>query len=88
MQKIILKSIELEKNSFVLNGTKYDAPCVFQIWEKKDIDRERDKKVNPIYFNYVKNDEIYDIGFRRVGGLAGKCIKTMGVNSVHNLIIL
>ena len=28
------KSNELEKDSFVINGSKYDVPCVFQIWEK------------------------------------------------------
>lgn len=28
----LIQSIELEKNSFVINGLKYDVPCVFQIW--------------------------------------------------------
>ena len=74
----LIYSVELEKNSFILNGKKYDVPCVFQIWEKKDIDRIEHKKVNPIHFKYVKQNEIYDIAFRRVGGLAGKCYKNNG----------
>lgn len=69
----LLQSINLEKNSFVINGSPYDVPCVFQIWVKKDIDRSKEEKINPIGFQYVKHDQDYDIAFRRVGGLAGKC---------------
>ena len=28
-------SKELDKDSFIINETKYDVPCIFQIWEKK-----------------------------------------------------
>lgn len=66
-------SKELEKDSFVINGSKYDVPCVFQIWEKKDIDRIVESKIQPVGFQYVKKAETYDIVFRRVGGLAGTC---------------
>ena len=71
-------SVELEKDSFVINGAKYDVPCVFQIWEKKATDRPVDEKVEPEGFKYVKSDEHYHIAFRRVGGLAGKCYKNDG----------
>ena len=71
---------DLEKNAFLLNGTKYDVPCVFQIWEKRATARPKDEKVEPIGFHYVKIDDdvvapapSYDIALRRVGGLAGKC---------------
>ena len=74
----LIKSIELEKNSFVINGTKYDVPCVFQIWQKTDKDREIEVKINPFGFEYVKPNEKYHIAFRRVGGLAGKCYKNNG----------
>ncbi len=69
----LIHSIELEKNAFVLNGSKYDVPCVFQIWKKMDVNRIVDVKVLPDGFTYVKRDSVYDVAFRRVGGLAGKC---------------
>lgn len=69
----LVKSIELDKDSFVLNGSKYDVPCVFQIWHKTESNREVEKKIDPVSFEYVKADEDYDIAFRRVGALAGKC---------------
>lgn len=71
----LLQSIELNKNSFVINDEPYDVPCVFQIWQKKDVDREIEQKVSPEGFQYVKPSEEYDMVFRRVGGLAGKCYK-------------
>ncbi len=69
----LICSTELEKDSFVINGSKYDVPCVFQIWEKKNTDRIVEDKIKPVGFQYVKSTETYDIVFRRVGGLAGRC---------------
>ncbi len=65
-------SIELGKNSFVLNDKPYDVPCVFEIWEKRESERKKDEKIKPIGFKYVTN-ELYDIAFRRVGVNAGQC---------------
>jgi hypothetical protein len=69
---------ELGKNSFVINGLKYDVPCVFQIWQKRDDNRTIEEKTIPYMFQYVKQSEQHDIVFRRVGGLAGKCYKNNG----------
>lgn len=69
----LIHSMELEKDSFLINETPYDVPCVFQIWEKRETDRPKEEKVNPVGFRYVKATEDYHIAFRRVGGLAGKC---------------
>ncbi len=84
-----ISSTDLEKNSFVLNGEPYDVPCVFQIWEKKEEKREVEKKVSSEGFHYVKSSEAFDIAFRRVGGLAGKCYrgdgKTFSVQSHYFL---
>lgn len=74
----LIYSEELPKNSFVLNDSKYDVPCVFQIWQKKDTDRSIEEKVSVFGFEYVKPTEIYHIAFRRVGGLAGKCYNNDG----------
>lgn len=76
----LIHSVELEKDSFVINGSKYDVPCVFQIWQKSNTDRKIEEKTNPDGFEYVnvKSNEKYHIAFRRVGGLAGKCYKNDG----------
>jgi len=73
-------SVELEENSFILNGSKYDVPCVFQIWQKRDMPRSIEEKVVPRGFQYVKASSNYDMAFRRVGGLAGKCYRNDGTN--------
>lgn len=70
----LVSSVELEKNSFLLNDTPYDVPCVFQIWEKRDNDRKIEDKIIPSGFYYV-NYDTYDIALRRVGVNAGKCYK-------------
>jgi hypothetical protein len=74
----LVQSVELEKDSFVINGSKYDVPCVFQVWEKRDVNRRIQDKINPIGFKYVKSTDTYHIAFRRVGGLAGKSYKHNG----------
>jgi hypothetical protein len=74
----LIESVELGKDSFVLNGAKYDVPCVFQLWIKKDIDRPMDEKIHPSGFSYVKSTDDYHIALRRVGATAGKCYKNTG----------
>lgn len=66
-------SEELEKNSFMVNETDHDVPCVFQIWKKKDTNRVIPDPISEEGFKYVKHDEPFDIAFKRAGGLAGKC---------------
>ena len=84
----LVLNIELEKNAFMLNGTKYDVPCVFQIWEKKNSERQVEEKVTPIGFQYIKLDAAdtsdppsspYHVALRRVGGLAGKCYRATNI---------
>lgn len=79
----LIQCVELEKNSFIINGCEYDVPCVFQIWQKTDINRVNEEKIHPKGFEYVKCNEDYHIAFRRVGGLAGKCYKNN--NSEFNI---
>jgi hypothetical protein len=74
----LIHSRDLEKDSFVINSAKYDVPCVFQIWEKKAEKRVVEGKTSPVGFQYVKAAEPYDIAFRRVGALAGKCYRNDG----------
>ena len=79
---------ELPANSFVLNGAPYDVPCVFQIWQKKTVNRPVETAVPAIGFQYVKVNiddanatKEYDVAFRRVGGHAGKCFVNDGITN-------
>ena len=62
---------ELPKNSFMVDEAEYDVPCIFQIWIKKDTERDVEEKVLPNKYKFVKKKEKHDISFRRVGGQAG-----------------
>jgi predicted RNA methylase len=64
---------DIKRNAFLINNIEYDVPCVFQIWQKKEIERLIEQKIEPNGFEYVKKEDIYHIAFRRVGAHAGKC---------------
>lgn len=64
---------DIPKNAFVVNGAPYDVPCVFQIWQRKDVPRPKAETIDPAGFQFVKKTDAHDIAFRRVGGNAGKC---------------
>jgi predicted RNA methylase len=66
-------SLDLPENSFFLDGEEeYNVPCVFQIWEKRDYNREKSPKLESITFEFVKKSENPDLSFRRVGVNAGR----------------
>lgn len=67
----LIKEIDLPDKSFLVNGKEYDVPSIFQIWKKKEINRNISKKLQPINFIFVKKTENPDISFRRVGINAG-----------------
>tara|TARA_B100001057_G_scaffold293755_1_gene293834 strand:- start:1455 stop:2291 length:837 start_codon:yes stop_codon:yes gene_type:complete len=62
---------DIEENGFLVDDNVYDVPCVFQIWEKKEVKREKEEKLIPKGFQFVKKSENPDIAFRRVGVYAG-----------------
>tara|TARA_B100001093_G_C26840249_1_gene1020221 strand:- start:1873 stop:2745 length:873 start_codon:yes stop_codon:yes gene_type:complete len=62
---------DVPKDSFLLNKEDYDVPCVFQIWLKKEFDREIPIKLKPHGYTFVKKKDNHDISFRRVGVNAG-----------------
>lgn len=64
---------EIEKNAFEVNAEEYDVPCVFQIWVKRQTDRPAPTPSQPVGFSFVTHTQVFDIAFKRVGGLAGKC---------------
>tara|TARA_Y100001970_G_C14216611_1_gene850052 strand:- start:924 stop:1760 length:837 start_codon:yes stop_codon:yes gene_type:complete len=63
---------DIQDDGFLVNDTVYNVPCVFQIWEKRNVKREPEVKVLPIGFSFVKKNENPDIAFRRVGVYAGR----------------
>jgi len=64
---------DLLENAFLVDGKVHDVPCVFQIWEKREMDRDVSHRLEPEGFEFVKRDgePISDISFRRVGVNAG-----------------
>jgi predicted RNA methylase len=69
-----LLSEELAPNSFEVNGEAYDVPCVFQVWERRGVDRPVPVAAKEEGFSYVKAGESFHLAFRRVGGTAGTCV--------------
>lgn len=64
---------DLPQNSFTLENKPYDVPCVFQIWEKHEILREKIKmKTTSNLIDFTKNLNEADFRIQRVGGNAGK----------------
>lgn len=78
----LIKELELDKNSFIINGELHDVPCVFQIWQKKENNRYIEPNVKEKGFKFVKKptvkelenskinifDEEPDFGILRAGG--------------------
>jgi hypothetical protein len=68
----LIMQLDLPENSFLVNGTEHNVPCVFQIWEKRINYREVTEKLVPnSNYTFVKKNETPDISFRRVGVYAG-----------------
>jgi hypothetical protein len=79
----------LDKNSFLLNDVDYDVKCVFQIWKKSDIKRDKIKPILPEGFSYTKDKNLADFSVRRVGVYAGKAFnETDKSEQSHYFIIL
>ena len=76
LQFHLVYECDLPDNSFLVDGSEHNVPCVFQIWEKKETNRSVAEKIEPLYFEFVDKKQHPDISFRRVGVNAG----TMDVN--------
>ena len=68
----LINQIDLPENSFIVNDTEYNVPCILQIWKYKKQVRESIKKLKCENFKFVKQNENPDVSFRRVGVNAGK----------------
>jgi len=71
----LMFEIDLIENAFLVNGIESNVPCVFQIWEYKNEERKKVKKIKPKNFEFVKQNDNPDISFRRIGVNAGTIMR-------------
>jgi predicted RNA methylase len=71
----LIVEFDIPDNSFLVDNKEHNVPCVFQIWEKKDVNREISAKMVPNKYTFVSKNENPDISFRRVGVNAGHISK-------------
>ena len=62
----------LPENSFLLDDTVVNVPCVFQIWIRRETKRPLPVKESANGFRFVKKTEPHDISIRRVGVYTGE----------------
>lgn len=75
-------------NAFRFCGKRKHVPTVFQIWVKKDV--ERDTRHSPTRhpdFDFVKNPSDADFVIQRVGAAAGKIHRKFAVSSERHLFV-
>ena len=68
----LIHQIELPLDSFTIEGKPHSVPCIFQIWQKKNITRPIPTKLIPNKFSFVKKSDSPHFAVRRVGVYAGK----------------
>lgn len=65
--------VDCPENAFILDGETWDVPCVFQIWQKSSVQREK-TYLGPNRWFIQSNEKDYDVAVRRAGGNAGKVL--------------
>lgn len=83
----LTEEIDLQKDSFTLEGNDYSVPCVFQIWQKAETLRSKVVYKNTTeLFKFVKKEEA-DFRIQRVGGNAGKASLDLNVSKNSNYFV-
>ena len=72
----LIEDIDLPENAFIVGDSDevHNVPCVFQVWEQKDHDRELLLDIQPNGYVFVKQNDAPDFSIRRVGVYAGKAM--------------
>ena len=70
----MIYSEDCPNDAFVINGTNYNVPCVFQIWVRKDHIRDKEYTETPQGYSFVKQGNNHTFAIRRIGVYAGKCV--------------
>lgn len=69
----LVEDVLLDSHSFVLEGSEYDLPAVFQVWERTTTARPLElPPTTSRFFTFTKNTDPHDFAVRRVGGKAGR----------------
>jgi hypothetical protein len=74
---------DLPEYSFIYDNKPYNVKCIWQIWERKDIERKKPLKHKACCFSFVKKPDCEYV-IRRVGHNVGKtsrCSKTDNTNT-------
>lgn len=74
----LVTEIKIQEMGFILDGQPYNVPCVFQVWEIRDSQRD-DSSVMEHEILTFSNKDNCSVAIRRVGSKAGKA--TLDVNS-------
>lgn len=77
-------SIDLDENSFTLDGNDHNVPSIFQIWKKESIKRIIIKDELSKYITFVKKDDNPDLSIRRVGVNTTKCEKEINTKNIQS----
>ena len=85
----LIKDIDLfEEHCFIFKGEDYFAPCVFQVWERREEERNtKVEKVDPVGFSYIvdyktKYEEFYDSNKQKIVKVIRKYVKETNANLV------
>lgn len=79
----------LKDESYLLDGDDYSVKCVFQIWKRSNILRDKIVEDSAIGFRYTKNKNEAHMSVRRVGVYAGRGFKeTDKSEQSHYFLIL
>jgi len=74
---------DIPDNSFTYESETVNIPCVFQIYEKKEILREKTKIIVPDFFSFVSKDKA-KLSIRRVGIYSGRADMNYGDKSTQS----
>jgi len=80
----LLFEVDIPDKSFLVDDIEYSVETIFQIWEKKTINRVVKEKLEPINFIFVKKTDNPHISFRRVGVNAGTIDINISEKSVQS----
>jgi hypothetical protein len=76
----------LPTNSFIVDGSFKNVPCVFQIWERLKIPRKPDTLIKASkWISFTTKDKPYDVAIRRAGSRAGQIVNNGASASTYFL---
>ena len=75
---------DLPDNSFIFNNKDINIPCLFQIWERRNYERDLPIKEIPFGYSFVTKTEKPDISLRRVGLHAGKITREIDDKNISS----